>query len=323
MSQDGRAIGNYNGLWLATVVNNNDPDNRNRAQVRIPGLYGDDVSLSDLPWAELCTATFGVGHGQIHSPSIGCSVWVMFRQGHAEFPIIVGGSLINSDSVNGSSIRVTAGDRSHLVQGLDTVVSQNRIRETRGDENIIVQGTSTSIHGNSRMTVEGTHTVDIGIVSATIRGRCDTTVTGDLTMSSLSRITQNCLSDRTDVIGGSSDARIVERCAIVSGQAMILGSTQGSVDIKSGVVAVSKLTLTPTGDAQLSAPVSIKFGNGGHALVLGDRLMDKLNSILDIFINSNPLVITSTGVASPSVIANAIQMKAQLAQILSTKVSTE
>jgi uncharacterized protein involved in type VI secretion and phage assembly len=75
---------------LAKVVSVNDPDHRNRVQVRIYNCDGN--SDEDGPvWARVATPFAGSNRGAFLFPDTGDEVLVVFLGGDARFPVVIGG----------------------------------------------------------------------------------------------------------------------------------------------------------------------------------------------------------------------------------------
>jgi len=75
---------------LATVVSLDDPLHANRVQVRL--LAFDDVAQQDAPmWARVLAPFAGDDRGCCFLPDTGDEVLVVFVQGDARFPLVVGG----------------------------------------------------------------------------------------------------------------------------------------------------------------------------------------------------------------------------------------
>src|SRR5260370_1208751 len=78
----------YYGKYRGFVADNNDPDNRGRLKVRVPGVLGDDIVSG---WALPCAPYGGAaGQGFFFIPDVEAGVWVEFESGLLEFPIWVG-----------------------------------------------------------------------------------------------------------------------------------------------------------------------------------------------------------------------------------------
>ncbi len=78
------------GGFLARVVSLDDPDRRNRVQVRL--LAFDAVAQQDAPlWARVVAPFAGDDRGAFFLPDVDDEVLVVFVQGDARYPLIVGG----------------------------------------------------------------------------------------------------------------------------------------------------------------------------------------------------------------------------------------
>lgn len=78
------------GGFLAKVVSLDDPDRRNRVQVRL--LAFDAVAQQDAPlWARVVAPFAGDDRGAFFLPDVDDEVLVVFVQGDARYPLIVGG----------------------------------------------------------------------------------------------------------------------------------------------------------------------------------------------------------------------------------------
>lgn len=76
--------------YLARVVSLDDPDGRNRVQVRL--IAFDDVDKQDAPmWARVVAPFAGSDRGMFFLPDVDDEVFVVFMNGDARFPIILGG----------------------------------------------------------------------------------------------------------------------------------------------------------------------------------------------------------------------------------------
>jgi len=81
------------GAWRGVVEYNLDPRREGRCKVRIPQLHNseEEVPSSHLPWARPI-APMGGYHdgGSFYVPPVGATVWVMFEQGSAQYPLYIG-----------------------------------------------------------------------------------------------------------------------------------------------------------------------------------------------------------------------------------------
>src|SRR5258706_14784072 len=76
--------------YLAIVISLDDPDSRNRVQVRL--IAFDDVDKQDAPmWARVVAPFAGSDRGVFFLPDVDDEVFVVFMNGDARFPLILGG----------------------------------------------------------------------------------------------------------------------------------------------------------------------------------------------------------------------------------------
>jgi uncharacterized protein involved in type VI secretion and phage assembly len=81
------STGPFYGKYRGQVVNNIDPQQVGRIQVRVS-----DVSPLPLAtWAMPCVPVAGINMGVFTVPPVGAGVWVEFERGDPDFPIWVGG----------------------------------------------------------------------------------------------------------------------------------------------------------------------------------------------------------------------------------------
>jgi hypothetical protein len=86
---------NINRFFFGIVVNNNDSElSLGRVQIRIYGIHGDEISNSDLPWAQVMIPTTEPGTGGIGSSPIisnGAQVFGVFLDGKdSQIPFVLG-----------------------------------------------------------------------------------------------------------------------------------------------------------------------------------------------------------------------------------------
>lgn len=78
------------GAYQAIVINVQDPENRNRVQVRV--FNADGIDSQDGPvWARVAVPFAGNNRGAFFIPDIGDEVLVVFLSGDPRFPVIIGG----------------------------------------------------------------------------------------------------------------------------------------------------------------------------------------------------------------------------------------
>ena len=89
---------NYCGIYLAVVVNSNDPLSKNRAQLQIPQILGTATSN----WATSINA--------ITPPAVGSNVYAAFTGGNVSFPVYFSptlGSTLSGSSSSSTSTSTT------------------------------------------------------------------------------------------------------------------------------------------------------------------------------------------------------------------------
>lgn len=203
MSANPNSIGEFNGIYRGLVIDNVDPQNKVRVKVRIRGLHDDDVGAEELPWAPVCAFPMGNLHGPIFIPNINQLVYIMFEQGHPEFPVVMGGVFTDLDTRNesmeinvaGDDVRVIEGQKVDVARDNVNIITSNSSKSIGGDnrydsltETVNVQDLSKKTYGRKETTVSGGVQYTIGATSETIiqgdeisniLGQCDKTVAGD------------------------------------------------------------------------------------------------------------------------------------------------
>lgn len=77
----------YFGKYRGFVVNNEDPDMRGRLMLRVPALFGENITS----WALPCMPFGGLAQqGIFMIPEVGAQVWVEFEAGDLDLPIWTG-----------------------------------------------------------------------------------------------------------------------------------------------------------------------------------------------------------------------------------------
>jgi len=72
--------------YVGRVIDNNDPDELGRCRIRVFGIYGNDVSDKDIPWAFNDKNFVGSTIGSFIVPPVGTLVGVYFEKGDIYFP---------------------------------------------------------------------------------------------------------------------------------------------------------------------------------------------------------------------------------------------
>lgn len=98
----------FGGLWDAVVVDDKDPKQIGRVQVRIFDLHDESTPLEQLPWAmPNFPAAFinpddvDKSGGLFHIPPVDALVNVMFRHSDPSFPVWIGGWFQNAPCITG------------------------------------------------------------------------------------------------------------------------------------------------------------------------------------------------------------------------------
>lgn len=85
------------GAFLARVVSVQDPDNRNRIQVRVYNVDG--INDQDgAVWARVVVPFAGDQRGAFFIPDVGDEVLVIYLSGDSRFPVVLGGLWNGQDS---------------------------------------------------------------------------------------------------------------------------------------------------------------------------------------------------------------------------------
>jgi uncharacterized protein involved in type VI secretion and phage assembly len=85
------------GAFLGVVKSVQDPENRNRVQVRI--FNTDGVADQDAPvWARVAVPFAGANRGAFFIPNVGDEVLIVYLSGDPRFPVVIGGLWNGSDS---------------------------------------------------------------------------------------------------------------------------------------------------------------------------------------------------------------------------------
>ena len=77
----------YNQEYIGKVVNNKDPEKNGRCQIRVYGVFGEEIIDSDLPWAIQESSFIGSEKGSFIVPPIDSLVYVRFSNGDLYSPI--------------------------------------------------------------------------------------------------------------------------------------------------------------------------------------------------------------------------------------------
>lgn len=154
--------------YLATVVSLDDPDRRNRVQVRL--IAFDDVATQDAPmWARVVAPFAGSDRGVFFLPDVDDEVLVVFMNGDARYPLILGG-LWNGNAQSPADIESGGANRfkriksrNGIVITLDDQQGQETLKlETPGGQKVTLQD------GPGTVTVEDSNGNSIKLETAGI-----------------------------------------------------------------------------------------------------------------------------------------------------------
>lgn len=154
--------------YLATVVSLDDPESRNRVQVRL--IAFDNADTQDAPlWARVVAPFAGSDRGVFFLPDVDDEVLVVFMNGDARFPLILGGlwngnaqppAAIESGGVNRYK-RIKS--KNGIVITLDDQQGQETLKlETPGGQKVTLQD------GPGTITVEDSNGNSIKLETAGI-----------------------------------------------------------------------------------------------------------------------------------------------------------
>lgn len=131
--------------YLAKVVSLDDPNSRNRVQIRLMAF--DDVEKQDAPmWARVVAPFAGSDRGMFFLPDVDDEVLVVFMNGDARFPMILGG-LWNGNASSPADIESGGTNRYKRIKSKNGVVitmddqqGQETLKmETPGGQKITLQ----------------------------------------------------------------------------------------------------------------------------------------------------------------------------------------
>jgi uncharacterized protein involved in type VI secretion and phage assembly len=204
------------GVHLAQVVDLDDPERRSRVKVKLASLNGSPQQDTEL-WARVCTLFAGTDRGAFWMPDVGDEVLVVFVQGDARLPIVLGGLWNNTStspevldsqnnlkvvrSRNGNRIvlddtsgqekvivETPGGNRITLADGSDaliTIEDSAGNRTTLGASAIAVRAANkVTVHASQVEVTAATVTVDAAMSRFSGVVQCDTLITNTVISSS-------------------------------------------------------------------------------------------------------------------------------------------
>jgi uncharacterized protein involved in type VI secretion and phage assembly len=192
-------------LFLATVVNVADPDNRNRVQVLVYGADGVDGQNGPV-WARVAVPFAGASRGAFFIPDVGDEVVVAFVGGDPRFPVTLGGG---GQSVDRWTITGKAGSRIAIVE--QPASSATITLSTPGGQSVTItdQGTSITLTNSSQNSV----TIDSsGITINAAAGQVQITAASEVTVNAPS-VTVNAA---TSTFSGIVQCQVMQATTVVA-----------------------------------------------------------------------------------------------------------
>lgn len=178
----------YDGrFFLGVVIDNKDPEKRERLRIRVPHLYGTEIPDDQVPWAVAIRHRHRGATGNNHSlmvPIIGSKMMLLLQDGDPYHPMYLGGFLTVDDL--SSVLTENYPDRygfvddrnNHLYvdnktgdvefkhfSGLTIHVTPTGTLDIDGPEDLLVnfvRNAKVEIGGNAEVTVAGEASVDVG-----------------------------------------------------------------------------------------------------------------------------------------------------------------
>ncbi len=270
-------VGSFSGLWKAIVVDNQDPKNQSRAKIRIAGIHDDDIPNEDLPWAKVTVPTLGNLHGSVRIPAVPQPVWVMFEQGHAEYPVIMGGLFTDLDTRNESVESNVPGDDTSIISGTRNQVSASENTVVTGDAN----------HKYTRRRVFASETLD------TIDGERSCVVGKDTCRVSGGRDTVIAATDKTVIGGAKLETVAGQQDLNVGGDSItdVTGQIRRTANNVSGTPLIDPAILDEAVNGLYKAIAKSIVGLEGASLTLDPvGLQTQLKSLINLTVEAVALL---------------------------------
>jgi uncharacterized protein involved in type VI secretion and phage assembly len=130
-----KSAGWLHAPYLAQVVSLDDPDHRNRVQVRLVAF--DDTTNQDAPlWARVVCPFAGKDRGAFLLPDVDDEVLVVFQNGDPSYPLVIGG-LWNGSSTSPTDIQSGGMNRYKIIRSKNGV--KLTLDDQQGQETFIVE----------------------------------------------------------------------------------------------------------------------------------------------------------------------------------------
>ena len=211
--------------YLATVVSLDDPEQRNRVQVRLVAFDG--LDRQDAPmWARVVAPFAGSDRGLFFLPDVDDEVLVVFMNGDARFPLILGG-LWNGNATSPADIESGGINRYKRIKSRNGVVitmddqqGQETLQlETPGGQKVTLKD------GPGSVTVEDSNGNSIKLESSgiTINASAKVTVTASQLAISAGMVTVDA--------GMSKFSGVVQADTVISNSVVSASYTPGAGNI--------------------------------------------------------------------------------------------
>lgn len=292
----------YHGIYPGQVINNIDPHNSMRLQVRVNQIHGSPASTHrildiQLPWAEPCVPCVGKNSGFGMAPEKDAWVWVLFYMGDVRYPVWLGGWYPTNNRIDehadGYSPTPTTyiikTPKGHKLEFSDEDKNLQAILADSIGQRIILDATGKQI------TIEGA-----GDENVIFPGSTERTVSGNATETIQGNKAQTSGADMLISAGGNLNLNAVGQMTLSATLVMTLTALATLVLAALGAVTISAgaaLTITAVGAVQLVA-TNIVIGNTSKALKLcNEKFMELYNTHTHTYIEpQHPAgnVLTST-----------------------------
>jgi len=306
--------GNFRGI----VVNNQDPMQSGRCQIRVMSVY-DGVDDDCLPWAEYCDPFMQgqQGSGGFMVPDNETRVWVFFENGDHMQPVYFGGapSMVDGPASKNQVVgdtarfgvkytknRVINTPGGHLVE-LDDTPGDTRVRVVHksgtqtimyenGDMTEYVVGNYKRIvQGNSEEYVEGDSFKNItGSETEVIQGKREQFITGDSKVAISGNQEEILAGNKNNVINGNSEETVIgNKTSAVNGTSDS-SVTGNKTDVTGGTALIASgggLGLQSNGEVNISgsavhlnsSPPNVPSPTTGESATDFDPSADFQNSV--------------------------------------------
>jgi len=210
--------------YLARVVSLDDPDKRNRVQVRL--IAFNDADQQDAPmWARVVAPFAGSDRGMFFLPDVDDEVLVVFMNGDARFPIVLGG-LWNGNASSPADIESGGTNRYKRIKSKNGVVIT--MDDQQGQETLQMEtpgGQKVTLKDPGTITVEDSNGNSVKLESAgiTVTASAKVTVNASQLAISAGMVTVDA--------GMSKFSGVVQADTVISNSVVSASYTPGAGNI--------------------------------------------------------------------------------------------